>query len=104
MFYSKTDENSELSKFSTILNSYLNGEVKFELIVKEVLSEAIGLAKGDKQSFEIQSKFFSTAVFLNHCCIELLKGLEVDTMSKENLQAVADIFAVRSTYFDTSSV
>lgn len=90
MFFSQSKVSAESATFQAILNSYLDGENKFESIVNQVLAEAIQLAKGEKQAYEIQSDYFSTAVYLNECCSEFLSGLPQDNITHDQFKAIAD--------------
>ena len=90
MFFAQTDKAPEISTFSKILNSYIHGEKKFEGIVHDVLSVAIGYAKGEKQLADIRSDFFTIVVFLDKRCRDFLSGLSVDKMSQDQFQEVAN--------------
>jgi hypothetical protein len=66
MYHSVNLEESKINLFSFLLKGIIDGNEKYKNIVDPIINDAYGLAKGQKNFFNIDRENYSLIVFLGN--------------------------------------
>ena len=91
MLLSHNPQDQELDFFITFLENAINGQDNYRLLVTPIIEDAIKLVRHEKSLSDLERTGLNVKFSLYQNAPELLKALNINKISNENLTKIRDV-------------